>query len=142
MARYTSIEQSAHLIELGLNPATADMDYHCLKNADVAISSVPFIKDASEVENSAYNALYYRIPCWSLGALLEVMPKYIIDEYTSKGWLGMCLLYYSSWRWIVYYSNEDIDSPAIHEEQGNTLLEAAYNMVCWLLEEGYIKKEA
>lgn len=140
MTHYTSIEQSNRLFHLGLSPASADMDYHCLKKADVAISSIPFIKDTSEVENSAYDALYYRIPCWSLEALLDAMPKAITDEYDSKGCLGMSTLYNSSWGWVVYYTNDDVDTLALHEEQADTLLEAAYKMVCWLLEEGYIKK--
>ena len=49
MTHYTSIEQVKHLLELGLSPATADMYYHCLKETNAAISSVPFIKDTSEV---------------------------------------------------------------------------------------------
>ena len=142
MIHYTSIEQSKHLLDLGLSPATADMYYHCLKETNAAMSSVPFVKDRTEVENSAYNALYERIPCWSLEALLDAMPKEITDEYDSKGSLGMCVCYNSSWEWVVYYSNADADCSSIHEEQGNTLLEAAYNMVYWLLEQGYIKKEA
>ena len=138
MTHYTTIEQSKHLLDLGLSPASADMDYHCLKKADVAISSIPFFKDASEVENSALHALYYRLPCWSLESLLEAMPKEITDEYDSKGWLGMCAINVPTWGWIIYYSNDD-DSLSMHEEQGNTLLEATYNMACWLLEEGYIE---
>ena len=139
MTHYTTIEQSNRLFHLGLSPASADMDYHCLKKADVAISSIPFFKDASEVENSALHALYYRIPCWSLEALLEAMPKTITDEYDSTGCLGMCVFRNSSWEWVVYYSNADADCQALHEEQGDTLLEAVYNMVVWLLEEGYIE---
>lgn len=133
MIHYTSIEQSKHLIELGLNPNTADMYY--------------FVADSLEKQETNYAIrcgtpiVKTDIPCWSLGALLEVMPKSITDEYDSKGWLGMCALYDPSWRWIVYYTNDDIDSPALHEEQGKTLLEATYNMVCWLLENDYINKE-
>lgn len=133
MTHYTSIEQSKHLLDLGLDPKTADMCWTKYIDNGV-ITSLHATID--------YGIVPIDYPCWSLAALVEVMPKSIIDEYTSKGWLGMCLLYYSSWRWIVYYSNEDIDSPAIHEEKGETLLEATYNMVCWLIEEGHIKKEA
>ena len=140
MTHYTSIEQSKHLLESGLSPESADMEYICLKETNAAMSSVPFVKDKTEVENSALHALCYRVPCWSVGALLEVMPKEITDEYDSKGWLGMCAINVPTWGWIIYYSNDD-DSLSMHEEQGNTLLEAAYKMLCWLLENGYIKKK-
>ena len=133
MTHYTTIEQSKHLLELGLNLNTADMlwEQHNREEPYVTIK-------LWTTKGKSIGA--HILPCWSLGALLEVMPKSITDEYTSKGWLGMCLLYYSSWRWIVYYTNDDVDSPAIHEEKGDTLIEAAYNMVCWLIEQGYIKK--
>lgn len=139
MTHYTTIGQSIRLFNLGLSPVSADMEYHCLKETNSVMSSVPFVKDETEVENSALNALCYRLPCWSLEALLEAMPKEITDEYDSKGWLGMCAINVPTWGWIIYYSNDD-DSLSMHEEQGNTLLEATYNMACWLLEEGYIKK--
>ena len=130
---YTSIEQVKHLLELGLDSNSADMLWEQHNKEEPYVTIKPWTTKGKSIGA-------HILPCWSLGALLEVMPKSIIDEYTSKGWLGMCLLYYSSWRWIVYYSNEDIDSPAIYEEKGDTLIEAAYNMVCWLLEQGYIKK--
>lgn len=141
MTHYTSIEQVKHLLELGLSPESTDMYYLRLKETNAAFSSVPFVKDETEMENSAYDALFYRIPCWSLGALLDVMPKSIKDEYDTTGCLGMCVSYNSSWGWIVYYSNADADCQALHEEEGNTLLEAVYKMICWLLENNYIKPE-
>ena len=129
---YTNIEQSKKLAEI-LPLESADMYYFVADNLEKQEPNYAIRCGTPIVKTD--------IPCWSLAALVELMPKYIIDEYTSKGWLGMCLLYYSSWRWIVYYSNEDVDSPAMHEEKGETLLEAAYNMVCWLVEHGFIKKE-
>lgn len=139
MIHYTSIEQSKHLLDLGLVFESADMEYLFTKETNSAMSPYPFVKDDTEVENSALHALCYRVPCWSLEALLDAMPKSIKDEYDSKGWLGTCTLYNSSWGWVVYYTNADADCQAIHEEEGKTLLEATYKMVCWLLEEGYIE---
>lgn len=124
MICYTSIEQSKHLLDLGLSPASADMYYQL---HHTPITGIP-------AEGCT--------PCWSLECLLEVLPKDITDEYDTTGCLGMCVSYNSSWGWIVYYSNDDADCQALHEEQGKTLLEAIYNMVVWLLEKGYIKKEA
>ena len=56
----TSIEQSKKLISLGLDSSTADMEYISLKEDNHPIGSVPFVKDDSEVENSAFDSLYNR----------------------------------------------------------------------------------
>lgn len=151
MIHYTTIEQSKHLLSLGLYPSSADMYYQYVLPKSNKLHHVPTIGEPVESlewynkgyilggKNKPMSLEEFCVPCWSLEALLEAMPKEITDEYDSKGGLGMCAAYNSSWGWIVYYTNEDADSQAIHEEQGNTLLEATYNMVCWLLEEGYIE---
>lgn len=74
MKAYTDLEQSKRLAEI-LPPESADMEYLHLKETNALISSVPFVKDESEVENSAYDAVYERIPCWSFTALFDVLPK-------------------------------------------------------------------
>lgn len=134
MTHYTSIEQSKHLLGLGLSPESADMEYHRLKETNAAISSVPFVKDETEVENSAYNALYERIPCWSLGALLDVMPKIPRVEFNLvlPGVSGE----------PPYIAFDDCrENHQVHLNfEGSTPLEATYNMVCWLVEQGYINK--
>ena len=73
MKSYTDLEQSKKLAEI-LPLESADMEYLRLKETNATIGSVPFVKDESEVENSAYNAVYDRIPCWSLTALLDILP--------------------------------------------------------------------
>lgn len=84
MKAYTDIEQSKRLAEI-LPPESADMEYLRLKETNATIGSVPFVKDESEVENSAYDAVYERIPCWSLAALLGVVP-YLSLHKTFSGW--------------------------------------------------------
>ena len=74
MKSYTDIEQGKKLAEI-LPPESADMEYLRLKETNATIGSVPFVKDESEVENSAYDAVYERIPCWSLAALLDILPN-------------------------------------------------------------------
>lgn len=77
----TDIEQSKKLAEF-LPLESADMEYIILKKTNELISSVPFVKDELEVENSAYDATYDLIPCWSLAALLNIIPQEIFDgEY-------------------------------------------------------------
>jgi hypothetical protein len=74
MKSYTDLKQSKRLAEI-LPIESADMEYLCLKETNAIIGSIPFVKDDYEVENSAYDAVYERIPCWSLAALLGVLPE-------------------------------------------------------------------
>jgi len=74
MKSYTDIEQSRKLAEF-LPLDSADMEYLSIKENGLLVGNVPFVKDDSEVENSAYSRTYDRIACWSLSALLSVLPK-------------------------------------------------------------------
>ena len=134
---YTTIEQSNKLLELGLNPETADMihwkmpkdEYYEHENI-IWLDSVNTLRrkglvnfDETEMEI---------IPAWSLSALLAIMPK--LDEQNST--LECCsdktgrIVSYT----IEYWNIKNIG-------YYNTALEAAYKMVVWLLENGYIKTE-
>ena len=76
---YTSVEQSKKLAEF-LPLESADMEYLSIKENGALVGAVPFVKDDSEVEDSAYSHIYDRIACWSLAALLGVLPKVINNE--------------------------------------------------------------
>lgn len=64
----TSIRQSKHLIELGIDPKTADM-WHSITYGMV-IADRPF--DGSGQPDGEF------VPAWSLGALLTIVPE---DEF-------------------------------------------------------------
>lgn len=108
---YTSKEQSKRLIELGLSPETADMYYE---------------DDISIVVGHSWHERH--IPCWSVGALLEVMPKlgvyptFDLDREKPS----------------IFYLNDGTYQDEV--VFGSTLLETTFNMVVWLLENNYIKK--
>ena len=80
------------------------------------------------------------IPCWSLSALLELMPHIIEDDnYTNE---ITPLLYPMQGKWFCVYNELDKDGYSPYaEEKGTTPIEATYSMVIWLLENGFIKKE-
>jgi len=71
---YTDIEQLKKLAEI-LPLENADMEYLAIKENGLLVGAVPFVKDDSEVEDSAYSHIYDRIACWSLTALLNVLPR-------------------------------------------------------------------
>lgn len=132
MTHYTTIEQSKKLVELGLDPLTSDMYYSFTgehikdaKDEDFSVS----VGLASAIRDKHFSYRYgYVIPCWSLGALLEMMPDGV---QTNSNYTCVTID-------ITFVHNAVVTGS--HRVKYNTYLEAAYNMVCWLLENGYIQK--
>lgn len=119
----TNIEQSKHLLELGLDTATADMYYEggCSKFLSVGEADLSKTYDDGEEKDAD-------IPAWSLSALLEVMPPYIKGHHLKIEKTRITDMWYLDYQYLT-------DS-----EPRKDLLTAAYEMVCWLLEQGLIKK--
>jgi len=131
MQHYTTIEQSKKLLELGMNPETADMNYYyqsdVRKYITVPMADKPFDEDD--------------LPCWSLSALLEVMPPYLFEWER-----GIDLNIYRSLNgkgWHVSYMPNNINDMQTDKfrqiTHGDTPIEAAFNMVVWLLEHNLIQ---
>ncbi len=81
---YTTIEQSKKLLELGLDPSTADMmyrEYETVIGDDYgyAYKIQPF-----------YSSNIDDIPCWSLAALLDVLPEPELIQTSESKWLIRC----------------------------------------------------
>jgi hypothetical protein len=87
MKSYTDIEQSKKLADI-LPLESADMEYLSIKETGKLVGNIPFVKDDSEVEDSAYSHTYDRIACWSLAALLDVLPKHIKDYNVLRTDIG------------------------------------------------------
>ena len=125
----TTISQSRKLIELGLDPNSADMVW-TTANPDLPMLLAYPIEDC--------NSWNDKVPAWSLSALLEVMPKEIKkdDKQYNFHLETTHNLYYVS------YYRYDIDGIRyLHTtEMNNCTIDAAYEMVCWLLEQGLIEK--
>ena len=78
----------------------------------------------------------YALPCWSVSALLNIMPdiKKNIDTYipyiVKDGSIYYC-----------FYADECQDGLIeLKSCCDQSILDACYNMVIWLLENNYIKK--
>ena len=120
MKAYTDLEQSKKLA-IFLTPDSADMEYLTIKKTGSFIGTVPFVKDDSEVENSAYSHTYNRIACWSLAALLSVLPT--LDDRNAE----FCKdIRYDKWH--VYYHGTATLS-VIDTERYDNLIDAAYEMI-------------
>jgi hypothetical protein len=125
----TSIEQSKQLVRLGLDPKIADMcwvkDYteQWVLIADTKSNIQHRLEGMYEYSGFKWQEHIALVPAWSLSALLEVMPK---NAELIKMENDAHELYYEID--YMYTGYEDKDA-----------VTAAYEMVHWLLENGYIK---
>lgn len=125
----TSIEQSQKLIELGIGVKTADMFYRD-NGVDVKLmwEHLPDV----QVTN----------PAWSLTALLDLMPKVIsimVSEHAAYR-------YELEWQFandnsLRYVGNDGkclIDIYSDHDDGWKDSIDTAFEMICWLKENGKI----
>lgn len=125
----TSIEQSKKLIELGIDVNSADMmwdDWNLIDEGwKLSIGYYP------EIEKDYGRKCY---PAWSLSTLLELIPPYLgefkdgIDFGFSKSTNGK---WYSAH--YIKFNNNGLAS-SNKTVTGDTAIDAAFEMVCWLLE--------
>ncbi len=123
----TNIEQSKHLLELGLGPKTADMfyfSYGMFRPMKLHVGKI--------LEDVVTGKRQWAIPAWSLSALLEVMPN---NDYWE-----ICLWQYKDQRWQCVFDDVEFSSGETKAFVADTPIDAAYEMVCWLLGNGLIKK--
>lgn len=116
---YTSIEQSTYLLSLGLDENTADMWYDFANHIRV------------DYKDKNYNWSW--IPCWSLGALLELIPHTGFDGIELNNYNDGKTIWTAIFHWKT-------DSTPIRI--ADTPLDAVYEVVVWLLENGFIKKKS
>jgi len=130
----TTIEQSLHLIGLGLKRTSSDLYYY------------KGHRDELEVIVKHENLDDEDIIAWSLDALINAMPKIIVHDMNKH---VLCLRYAEGKAPFMYYVVESgiNKGTLVRFNNGRCVpdaydaLDAAYQMVCWLLEDGYIKKE-
>ena len=124
---YTDLEQSKKLAAI-LPLESADMYY---MNGTKHVMVIP------NYETDFFHLQEDDIPCWSLAALLDVIPK----EVKIKGQrYAPCLFPITDGHWLYrlwYNSNEIIESPiAVWRDNP---IDACVEMIIKLKEDGYIK---
>ena len=125
----TSLEQSKKLIELGIDIKTADMCWS-IDIPDLPTLLAYSITDCDNWEN--------KIPTWSLSALLELIPPYL-GEFNDGIDFGFSKSMNGKW-YSVHYIQLDNSGLATFTKTvtGDTAINAAFEMVCWLKENGKI----
>lgn len=122
----TSIEQSKKLLELGLNPDTADMwwNFYSITTDDTTPMIIHLNKPWAG--NFNWNNEKDNVPAWSLSALLDLIPNTIgnyvlrFDKVDSD---------YYIWYEDVYKGWQD----TIGHPFAENFIDAAFEMIVWLL---------
>lgn len=116
----TTIEQSNKLIELGINPNTADMGWFKAYSLKEEIYK-PFIK-GYKLENNKTD-----IPAWSLHRLIKMMPNNIIQDD--------CTLILGVNADSVYYADNEYGE--VFKTFDGNLYDCVIKCIEWLIKENY-----
>ncbi|MBR4626040.1 MAG: hypothetical protein IKO56_10960 [Alphaproteobacteria bacterium] len=131
MKNVTTIEQSKMLMEFGLDPKTADMSYrwtYCkIQNGNPKEDWLlqPYPMDDNQPDEE--------IPCWSTGALIELLPSEI---WKDKTMYPLIIVKRSDCYCVEYNANI---IPLIGFAKP-TLIEALISVYLWVSESGYMEK--
>lgn len=116
----TSIEQSRKLVKLGLDVNTADMYYYTVNGDLYETPNIIESEDDLCVDENS-------IPCWSITALLELMP-----ELDGRNPTLNRIINTNKW-WMMYHSTATL--PLIRTHEHNIPTDAAYEMTCILIKD-------
>lgn len=127
---YTSIEQSEKLLKLGVNPETADMhypDYYFDGNANGPCNT----SYKEQIENLIHNFINPNtkriVPCWSVGALLELIPTPVLSRIDEE-------------KEILWYCNTIHFGENYFSYDGsyhNNAIDACIEVIEWLVNNGH-----
>lgn len=125
-----SIEQMQLLRELGIDTSKSSMCWLTF-NGDTTL----VLHDEHCYESSSL----HQIPAFTLQDILDILPKKIYRDGCT--WFAYLYIDFENDR--IAYGNTDRDGFEIYHEEvvSCELIDAAYNMLVWVIENGYIKME-
>lgn len=119
---YTNIEQSKKLAEI-LPLESADMYYRDWKRMTKYIH-IAYVGSADEKD----------LPCWSLTALLSVLP----DEITDNGDVYRNMFFHLKGKYIIQYPRLTTLWPALLSVEADNPIDACVDMIAKLKENNFI----
>ena len=113
---WTTLEEAKKLVDAGLDPSTADMCY-IIDDETKKYREVPIA-----LPYTNYTAKEFYIPCWSLGALKNIVEEELGKDFSCENGEWIIIVWTDTWGYKHYYFEEIV------------------NCVIWLIQNGYIKK--
>lgn len=134
---YTNLEQSRKLAEI-LPLETADMKW-CFWKDEIDAPKTPTFGYSKTAAESYKDTEAVYLPCWSLAALLNVMPKDEgIDCSISFGYYNGKGEYIEKWLCAFEKEGETTDDFIIETIDGDNPIDACVNMIIWLKEQNLL----
>lgn len=133
-----SIDQMKHLRELGLNTSDASMYWARVSHGsrvDDKSKGKWFLSLQKEFQVCGFMS-YESIPTYTLQDILDKLPPIIEEVY----WLTLEAMDKQKNEWNIKYACI-ISEHECASFRSENLIDAAYEMFCWCVENGYIGKE-
>lgn len=130
-----SIEQMKHLQGLGLDISDASMHYQFLPTADSIINGTDEVEKEPSLFVSQPN-MEHEYPTYTLQDIIELLPL-SIQPNPDEGTYYLNLYYYDL-SWVVDYLNNEGDG-SYFAISSDGIMESAYQMLCWVIENGYLE---
>ena len=128
----TTVEQSKRLLELGLDPDTADMFYNPVMDIDngkcANFLEIPECIPFKEIKE--HRELY--MPAWSLEALLRCMPTGVDIKKHYDMDLDKVVYVCGKWDYDGAYTFDEI--PIMNTAMYENPVDAAFELTVWILE--------
>lgn len=122
-----SIEQMQELIKLGIDTSKASMCWNTYDSFLIANDSD--LKDAFHYSEDNW------IPIFTLQDILEILPKIILGSTKQMKTVEFKLSIREN---KIYYMQDSFNQQWLKCIYGNTILEAAFNMLKWCKQSNYI----
>lgn len=130
------ISQMRHLKELGLDTSKASMHYWIITNGEYSqeVGEYVFSEEPTctilmlypyEFTNDAAIRRVEDVPTFTLQDIIDLLPSTIEGCELEIHKVSVCYFDYESSRLLIYKVNQ-------------SLIDAAYEMLCWCVEKGYL----
>lgn len=132
-----SIEQMNHLQELGLDTSDASVYWKRVSHGsriDDKSKGKWFLSLQKGFQTCGFMS-YETLPAYTLQDILDKLPTLII---ISSDFYKICIEL-SCGYWDIYYYKSD--ATELISKKSENIIDVAYDMLCWCIENGYIKKE-
>lgn len=123
-----SVEQMKHLQELGLDTSDGSM---CFEWNESDSDNMVVTSPDADTNYDYYHETY------TLQDIIELLPRSI--QPNPDGETFYLNLYYYDLSWVVDYLNNKGDGSYFAITSNDSFIEAAYEMLCWCIENGYVK---
>lgn len=152
------VEQMKHLSDLGLKAESSSLYYWIIREGEFVSSKGCYVIPAEPtyivlklqpykfIEDAAIRSVKC-IPAFTLQDILSLLPKKITASEHQCSEKGVFFLYIDYEYPEISYSALDDWCPGLNElntvyiNKDTELIDAAYEMLCWCLENGYIEKD-